>query len=164
MPITFRFFGDFLRPCRVVLCLLLSAAPLCRPVPVHGLVGDKPSKLLVRFLATSTAVHSAWSGNQDVYLVELKNKAQGTPFLAKLVDEYPGYESAIPRRLLVSDKASPLKVRRDPECDVRYADMPKRAAPGDRMAIYPAPMTFVPSINPSVAGDFQVPCFRVVRP
>lgn len=152
-----------MRPCCVVLCLLLSVAPLCRPVPVHGLVGDKPSKLFVRFLATSTVVHSAWSGNQDIYLVELKNNAQGTPFLAKRVDGYPGYGSAIPRRLLVSDEPSPLEVRRDPECDVWYADMPKRAAPGDRMAVYPAPMTFVPSINPSVAGDFMVPSFRFVR-
>lgn len=144
----------------VAMCVV---AAFCCSIPLHGLVGDKASKFFVRFVATSTVVRSDWSGNQDVYLVELKKKSRGTPFLAKLVDEYPGYGSAIPRRLLVSDGASLLKVKRSPECDVRYADMPKRAAPGDPMAIYPAPMTFVPNIQPQVAGDFIVPCFRVVR-
>lgn len=151
-----------MRPCCAIFSFLLAVAAFCCPVTLYGRVGDKPTKLLVRFLATSTVVHSGWSGNQDVYLVELQSKSDKTPRLAKLVDEYPNYGSAIPRHLLVSNGMSPFRVRRDPECDVRYADMPKRAAPGDRMAVYPAPMTFVPSINPPVAGDFMVPCFRVV--
>ena len=147
-------------PSAVATCVV---AALCCPIPLHGLVGDRPSKFFVHFVATSTVVRSDWSGNQDVYLVELKAKSGGTPFLAKLVDEYPGYGSAIPRRLLLSDGASLLKVKRDPECDVRYAVMPKRAAPGDPKAIIPAPMTFVPNTYPQVDPDFEVKCFRLVH-
>ena len=138
-----------------------AVAQLCLLVPLYGLTGDKPSKFFVHFVATSTVVHSGWSGNQDVYLVELKKSGE-IPFLAKLVDEYPSYGSAIPRRVLVSIGTSLIKVKRDPECDVRYADMPKRAAPGDPRAIYPMPMTFTPT-NPPVDGDLIVQCFRLVH-
>ena len=58
---------------------------------LYGFAEDRPSKFFVRFIATCTIVHSAWSGNQDVYLVELKKKSGGIPFFAKLVDEYPSY-------------------------------------------------------------------------
>ena len=147
-------------PSVVVVCI---AVVICCAVPLHGLVGNRQSKFFVRFVATSTVVHRTWSGNQDIYLVELKKESHGTPFLAKLVDEYAGYDNAIPRSVLVSDGTSRVKVRRDPECDVRYAEMPLRAAPGDRMAIIPAPMTFVPRIYPQVDGDFNLQCFRLVR-
>lgn len=134
---------------------------LCLPAALHGFIGNKQPKFFVRFVATSTVVHLSWSGNQDIYLVELKKES--TPFLAKLVDEYPGYGNAIPRSLLVSDGTSRIKVKRDQECDVRYAEMPLRAAPGDRRAIIPVPMTFIPNIYPQVGGDFIVQCFRFVR-
>jgi hypothetical protein len=144
----------------VVVCLI---ATLCCPGALLGLVGDKPSTFIVKFVATSTVIRSDSSGNQDVYLVELNKKPNEAPFLAKLVDEYPGYGSAIPRRLLVSNQRFLFKVRRDPECDVRYADMLKRAAPGDRMAIYPLPMTFAPNNDLNVGPDFIVQCFRLVH-
>lgn len=148
---------------------LLSAAvssavvPLCFLVPLYGLNGDKPSKFFVHFVATSTVVRSGWSGNQDIYLVELKKKSGETPFLAKLVDEYPAYGSAIPKRLLVSDGTSLAKLKRDPECDTRYADMPKRAAPGDPRASDPIPMIFIPNIYHQVDGHSLLPCFRLVH-
>ena len=121
-------------------------ALFCITFALHGKTLAKPAKYFVRFIASSTLVRAAWGGNQDVYLVELKNRPDDTPFLVKLVDEYPGYESAIPRSLLVSDGTSRIKVRRDPECDVRYGDMPKRASPGDPAAVYPVPMTFSPRL------------------
>jgi hypothetical protein len=144
----------------VVMCLI---AALCCPGSLLGLVGDKPAKFFVRFIATSTVIRSDSSGNQDVYLVELNKKPNETPFLAKLVDEYPSYGSAIPRRLLISKERSLAKVKRDPECDVRYADMLKRAAPGDPMAIYPSPMTYIPGSELNVSPDLVVQCFRLVR-
>lgn len=149
--------------------IILSAAVigvvafLCLPATLHGFIGNKQSKFFVRFVATSTVVHLTWSGNQDIYLVELKKESRGTPFLAKLVDEYPGYGNAIPRSLLVSDGTSRIRANRNPKCDVQYVGMPKRTPPGDRMAIYPAPMTFVPDIHPLVDPAFIVQCFRLAR-
>ena len=138
-------------------------AALALSPPLHAEIGAKSSRFLVRFIAISTVVRSAWSGNQDVYLVELREKSRGVPFLAKLIDEYPGYGSAIPRRLLVSNATSLIKVRRDQECDVRYGDMPKHAGPGDSMATYLSPLTSIPNIYLQVDRDVIVECFRLVR-
>jgi hypothetical protein len=122
---------------------------------LYGLANDKPSKFLVRFIETSTVVHSAWSGNQDTYLVELRKKSSDLPFVAKLVDEYPGYGNALPLHLLVADTTSVIRVRRDVKCDVRYGDMPRRTAPNIS--------TFPISSNLQADPDFTVKCFRLVR-
>ena len=143
--------------------VLGAAAILCPSISLHGLVGDKPSKFFVRFIATSTIVHSAWSGNQDVYLAELRAKSGGASFLAKLVDEYPGYGNPISHDLLVSGATSLVKMNRDPACDVRYVDMPLRAAAGDRITGYPAPTIFVPRLSSRVSEDLIVQCFRLVH-
>jgi len=140
-------------------------ASLGAPLTLHAKVATKPAKYLVHFVASSTAAHSAWALNQDVYLVELRKKPQDSPFLGKLVDEYPDYAGGIPKNILVSDGTSRfIKVNRDPACDVRYADMPKRTAPGDPKASYLVPMTFVPSRSSQVDGNAIVQCFRLVRP
>jgi hypothetical protein len=140
-----------------------ALAAFCFPLALNSKTIDKPTKYFVRFVASSTMVRQAWGGNQDVYLVELKKTSKDPPFLAKLVDEYTGYERAVPNALLVSDGTSRIKARRDPACDVRYADMPKRGAPGDPAAVYPVPMSFEPHLSLPIEGDSVIQCYRLVR-
>jgi hypothetical protein len=140
-----------------------AVAFLCFPFALNAKAIDKPGKYFVRFAAISTAVHSTWFGSQDVYLVELKSGRRGTPFLAKLVDEYPDYEGALPRPLLTSNGRLLIRVRRDFSCDVRYGNMPKRAAPEDQLAVFREPKKFAPNLQAPVADDFVVPCYRLFR-
>jgi hypothetical protein len=105
-----------MQPIKVTTFAAIFAAIATLFASLYGFAEDKPSKFLVRFIATSTVVRSAWSGNQDVYLMKLKPKSGDTQFLAKLVDEYPSWGSAIPRSSLLLD-TSLFRLKRNSGCD-----------------------------------------------
>ena len=149
---------------RFSLAMLCGMASLSAPLTLHAKVATKPARYFVRFVASSTAVHSAWALSQDVYLVELRRKPQDSPFLAKLVDEYPDYEGAIAKSILASDGTARLmKLARDSTCDVPYARMPKRTAPGDPRATDLVPMNYVPGSYAHVDPLLMLRCYRLVR-
>lgn len=118
----------------------------------------------VRFLATSSSIHSSWAGNQDVYLarIEFQGKAEGIS-LALLVDEYPSYGIGIPSDVLTSQSTQSFRLRRDRSCDVAYGLLPLRTAPGDPFAILPEPLKFQPRLGQPVDAATVLPCYRTVH-
>jgi hypothetical protein len=122
-----------------------------------------PLKARVRFLATSTSVHSSLGTNQDVYLVEVKPHGGIETIVARLVDEYPPYRTLLSSEILTSSEGSTLKIMRDKNCDRAFAQMPLRTAPGDPMAILPERLGFQPQLANAVDPENILPCYRVVR-
>lgn len=119
----------------------------------------------VRFLATSTRVHSADAPNQDVYLIELTaTKAGERQTIASLVDEYPPWQAALTVRVLTAQAGVVLRLSRDTDCDIPLAQMPLRAAPGDPMAILPERLGYEPKLPFAIQPDIPLPCYRLVRP
>jgi hypothetical protein len=120
-------------------------------------------KAHVHFLATSTSVHSGLGTNQDVYLVEVTPHGADETILARLIDEYPPYRATLSSKLLTSPEGATLKIRRDRACDISFAQMPLRTAPGDPMAILPERLGFQPRLSNPVEPKEVLPCYRTVR-
>lgn len=122
------------------------------------------SRAHVRFLATSTSVRGSHSGSEDVYLADVALDRQGNEeVLARVVDEYPPWQIAIPSAVLKSATGTQLRLMRDPECDVAYAQMPLRTALGDPIAILPVLLQFQPELPQPVQPEQILPCYRIVR-
>lgn len=125
---------------------------------------ERAFKTTVRFLATSTSFHTDLGESQDVYLVSVALDPQsGEWTLARLVDEFPPYRTALPSRDLQSGSPMRLRVRRDASCDLVYAQMRLRTAPGDPMAILPEPLGFTPALDEYPRPTELLPCYRTVR-
>jgi hypothetical protein len=121
-------------------------------------------KALVRFLATSTVIHSAAGGsNEDTYLAELTLAPQGAPLLTRLIDSYPSAASALSKEVLTSANGSELRVVRDMSCDRPYSKIILRTAPGNPMAIMREPLGYQPAMLTIPAPDTVLPCYRLVR-
>lgn len=120
-------------------------------------------KALVRFLATSTVIHSAAGSNEDTYLAELTLAPQEVPLLARLIDSFPSAASPLSKEVLISPKGSVLRVVRDTSCDRPYSKIILRTAPGDPMAIMREPLSYQPPMDTIPAPDTILPCYRLVR-
>ena len=118
----------------------------------------------VRFLATSSSVHSSWGGSEDIYLAEIEfgGTARETG-LVWLIDEYAPYRVSIPTAMLTSTSMTSFRLRRDRGCDVAYGLMPLRTAPGDPMAILPEHLSFQPVLPEQITPMSVIPCYRLVR-
>ena len=141
----------------VLLLMIAFAAPTSSAAKIQV------EKVVVRFLARSTAVHNSWAGNQDVYLIELHTERSPQIVLSKLVDEYPAYAAPISTTALRSVAGAKLRVLRSSDCDVLYSLMPIRAAADDRIAILPEKLKFQPSLTEIPAEGAVLPCYRLVR-
>ncbi|HEX4037748.1 MAG TPA: hypothetical protein VHX37_06795 [Acidobacteriaceae bacterium] len=120
-------------------------------------------KVRVRFLATSTSVHSGVGESQDVYLVELPADTFGeNPILARLVDDYSPAQTAFSPKALSGDGLI-LRIRRDESCDTTLADMPLRTAPGDPLAILPERFGFHVVLPRETSTDEILPCYKTFR-
>lgn len=117
----------------------------------------------MRFLATSTSVHSALGTNQDVYLAEITLRGSNETTLARLIDEYPPYRVMLSDDFLSSADGITLKVRRDKMCDRALTKMPLRTAPGDPLAILPQRLRYQPQLSYSIDPEVVLPCYRTVR-
>jgi hypothetical protein len=128
----------------------------------HG--QQRTFKLFLRFLATSTSFHSGLGESEDVYLVSVGLDTQsGEWALARLVDEFPPYRTPLHRADLQSEFPLSMHIRRDPSCDVVYAQMRLRTRPGDPMAILPEPLGFTPALDEPPRKTEIIPCYRTVR-
>ena len=148
------------RPAFVKVLLICPVAP----VAAYGKIPQRTLKASVRFLSTSTSFRTGFGESQDVYLVAADLQPQsGEWALARLVDEFPPYRTSLPSRDLQSGSPTTLCVRRDASCDVAYAQMRLRTAPGDPMAILPEPLGFIPILDQPARPTELLPCYRTVR-
>lgn len=123
----------------------------------------RPVKAQVRFLATSSCIRGTWGSNQDVYLTEIVLHAGSEPVLARLMDEFLPFQLPLSVDSLTSTAGTILRIRRDEQCDMPYAKMQFRTAPGDPMAIIPIKLHYEPILPRTPAPDEVLPCYRIVR-
>ena len=83
---------------------------------------SKPLKASVQILAISSSSRQSFAGNQDVYLADVQLK-DGSHRFARLVDQYPGFALPIRTSLLNDRTVFALQLTREPECDVRGAQI-----------------------------------------
>jgi hypothetical protein len=117
----------------------------------------------VRFIATSTAIRGTWGNNEDVYLAEFVPNAGAEPVLFRLVDQYPNFMSPLPLDVLTSKTGTMLRITRDAQCDLPYARMSLRTAPGDQRAILRTRLNYRPQLVRTPEPDEVLPCYRTVR-
>ncbi len=120
-------------------------------------------KVHVRFLATGTLVRSNWGYNQDIYLAEMSSSTGGELRLIRLIDEYPSYSPPLAKSVLTSQAGTTFKLVRDSECDLAYAAMVLRTAPGDPSAMLPERLGYQPQIDHMPESSTLLPCYRTVR-
>jgi hypothetical protein len=120
-------------------------------------------KAHTRFPAASTLIRGTWGMNQDIYLAEISSRNGSEPQLVKLIDEYSNLAPSLSDDTLTSTTGTNLRIRRDMRCDIPYATMRLRTAPGDPMAILPERLTYRPQMDRAPAPGLVLPCYRTVR-
>lgn len=151
-------------PLRCYRFLLLSLVLIA--VGGHGAAARSrthPLRVQVRFLATSTLYRTTWGMNEDNYLADLMSPKNSQPLLARLVDEYSNWAPPIPATILRSESGTLFKLMRDPLCDIPYAKMPLRTAPGDMMALLRETLDYRPNLAKMPDPNATLPCYRTVR-
>ena len=114
-------------------------------------VYDRPVKELsvhVKILATSTAVHQNFAGNEYVYIANVTSSKLGTQ-MVKLVDKFPASEQPIRNDLLVEQRSFRMQISRDHSCDGAFI--------GNESQIYDA--SALKSLTPE--ERLQMPCYRI---
>jgi hypothetical protein len=146
----------FRRAC-VVVVLLAWYSTLAGAAPrIH------PQKARVRFIATSTLYRTTWGMNEDIYLGELTfAKREDEHVLARVINQYSNWEPPIPAAVLKSDAGMPFYLLRDASCDIPYAQMQLRTAPGDPMAVLQERLSYQPRLNHAPAPGDVLPCYRI---
>lgn len=143
---------------------ILAVTSLCiAPISAKARQRSHDEKVSVRFLATSTIVRGTWAYNQDIYLAELTPSAGGEQVLARLVDEYFNAAPPISHEALTSSTGTIFRVRRDSQCDLRYADILLRTRPGDPTALLPERFGYEPKLDAAPDPSKIIPCYRTVR-
>jgi len=132
-----------------------------QPVPFFAKQSKKDT-VSIRFVAQSVAIRSAGSDNEDVYLVKVYPAGDQTGFYAKLVDTYRDFAPALPLRIVTSESPVHLRAARDSQCDVLFAEMHLRSAPGDLIAIIPTTIDYETTETKSISPGTKLPCFRTV--
>jgi hypothetical protein len=121
-----------------------------------------PKKARVRFLATSTLYRTTFGMNEDIYLGELTfAKREDEHVLARVINQYSNWEPPIPAAVLKSDAGMPFYLLRDASCDIPYAQMQLRTAPGDPMAVLQERLSYQPRLNHAPAPGDVLPCYRI---
>lgn len=133
-------------------------------MPVGNAWTRRPGmKVNIRFIATGTLIRGTWGRNEDVYLAELQFPKQGETVLVRLIDSYPNEWPPIPDRALKSQTGLSIRVLRDSECDLPFAHMILRTAPGDAMAMLPERLGFEPWLDRRPNPTAIIPCYRTAR-
>jgi hypothetical protein len=102
--------------CVVPLVLIfLGTGVVIAQNPVYNFAA-KPHKAEVKVLAISSSTHSGVSGNQEIYLAEVRFKGT-TLQIAKLVDTYQSTGFAIRRSVLTDRHLLRMTLVRNPDCD-----------------------------------------------
>jgi hypothetical protein len=122
-----------------------------------------PFKAHTRFVATSTCIRGTWRFNLDVYLAEILSKKGSETVLARLIDEYGNLEAPISVSALTSATGTYLRVKRDRQCDMPYAQIQLRTAPGDPMAILHERLGYEPQLSKVPQPNEVMSCYRTVR-
>lgn len=125
---------------------------------------NRPQKVTVHSLATGTLLRGSWGLNQDIYLAEILLKNDASARLVRIVDEYSEFAPPLSRQTLIAAEGTMLRIRRDETCDVTYAGMHLRAAPGDPIALLNEPLFYQPHLLNTPDPEELLPCYRVVRP
>jgi len=100
--------------------------------------------------------------NEDIYLGELTfAKREDEHFLARVINQYSNWEPPIPAAVLKSDAGTSFYLVRDASCDIPYAQMQLRTAPGDPMAVLQERLGYQPRLNHAPAPGAVLPCYRV---
>lgn len=123
----------------------------------------RPVKAQVHFLATSATIRGTWGNNLDIYLTEIVLRPGSEPVLARLIDETLQSQLPLSVDSLTSTTGTILRIRRDEQCDMPYAEIQLRTAPGDPMAIIHAKLHYQPQLSRTPAPDEVLPCYRTVR-
>lgn len=116
---------------------------------------SKPLKASVQILAISSSSRQSFAGNQDVYLADVQLK-DGSHQFARLVDQYPGFGLPIRTSLLNNRTLFTLQVTREPECDVKGAQIYLGQSGSD---------VFNGDVRDSLRtrADQLVPCFKTLH-
>lgn len=140
----------------MVVALLAGSSALAGAAPrIHS------KKASVRFLANSTLYRTTWGMNEDIYLAELTFPKSEQRVLARVINQYSNWEPPIPAAILKSDAGMPFYLVRDANCDIPYAQMQLRTAPGDPMAILPERLVYHPQSKIAPEPGEVLPCYRV---
>lgn len=124
----------------------------------------RPFKAHIRFLASSTCIRGTWGLNWDVYLAEIVPYKGSEPLLVRLIDEYPNLYPPLSTDRLTSATGTILRIRRDRQCDMPYAQIQLRTAPGDPMAILHERLGYQPQLQRTPKPNEVLPCYRTARP
>jgi hypothetical protein len=122
----------------------------------------RPLKARTHFLATSTCIRGTWGTNEDIYLAEITVNGRDKT-LVRLIDEYPDLQPPMSHESLTSSTGTEIWIKRDSECDIAYANMKLRTAPGDPMVILHERLKYQPQMDNAPAPDTNLPCYRTVR-
>lgn len=124
-----------------------------RPSPFGN--QSRPLKASVQILAISSSSRQSFAGNQDVYLADVQLK-DGSHQFARLVDQYPGFGLPIRTSLLSNKTLFTLRLTREPECDVRGAQI---------YLAQSSSAVFDGSVRDSLQtrADQVVPCFKTLH-
>jgi hypothetical protein len=144
-------FSTYILP---VVLILLGEASTFSQNSVYELAA-KPQKAEVSILAISSSVHSGASGNQEIYLADIRLKGN-THQMAKLVDTYSSISMPIQRAVLADRHLLHMTLIRDQECDATGQSF--FLAPGDHN-IFDASTRSV--LNDQAAE--RIPCFNVIH-
>lgn len=125
--------------------------------------GNRGQNAFVRFLATSTLLRATRGPNEDTYLAELSLSPGGESALVRLVDDYPSEFPPLSREVLVSRSGTLLRVKREVGCDLPYAQLVLRSAPGDPIAMLPGKLDYKPHLGQTPGPKAILPCFRTIR-
>lgn len=143
---------------------VLVGAILLASAVADGQASPPSARVKVRFLATSTSVRTGEGESEDVYLVEISlSDRHDEVALARLIDTFPSYRTAISPEILRSATTTVMRLRQDHNCDVHFGDMPLRTAPSDPMAILPERLGYDPPLSERIAPTQLIACYRIVR-
>ena len=124
---------------------------------------NRAQKSRVHFLATATLLRVTWGMNQDIYLAELVSKKADSSKLVRIVDEYPEFTSPLSHDVLTDQAGDVLRLLRDDSCDIVYAGMHLRTAPGDPMALLHERLGYQLNLQKTPDPDELLSCYRIVR-
>jgi hypothetical protein len=108
---------------RVYSCTLLCTALLASNVT--GVASGNGHRVHVTILRCESSIHTSVS-NRDAYIVRVQPKS-GKQFVARIVDQYPGYSDAPLISRTKDDVLLSVALRRTPYCDseMRVTDGPE---------------------------------------
>lgn len=123
----------------------------------------RPFKARAHFLATSTCIRGTWGLNLDLYLAELSTKKGSDLLMVRLVDEYGKLGASVFLVSLTFATGTNLRIRRDQQCDMPYAQMQLRTAPGDQIVILHERLVDQSQLFQTSGQNKVAQCYRPAR-